>query len=68
MELVYVLVLEAKFCGFESVLGHHIKTLCSSYTGTTAKLPMKPVEGRTCQEEEGYRGFKRRREFLYGIG
>jgi hypothetical protein len=27
---------------------------------------MKPVEGRICQEERGYRGFKRRREFLYG--
>jgi len=28
---------------------------------------MKPVEGRICQEELGYREFKHHRKFLYGI-
>jgi len=50
------------------VARHFIKTFCSSYTGIIAKLPMKSVEGRICQEEQGYRGFKRRREFLQSAG
>ena len=41
--------------------------LCSlsSYTGTTLNLT-SPRRVKKCQEEQGYRGFKRRREHLYG--
>ena len=69
VELVDTLVLEASAsaCEFESRLGHHIKTLCSSYSGTPKNLPMS-TKARTGHEEWGYRGFKRRREFLYDAG
>ena len=44
----------------------HIETFCSSYTGTTPNFT-SPRHVKKCQEEQGYRGFKHRREFLYGL-
>ena len=46
--------------------GYYINAFCSSYTGTTLNFT-SPRRVNKCQEEQGYRGFKRRREHLYGI-
>ena len=41
--------------------------LLSSYTGTTLNLPILQ-NGKRCQEEKGYRGFKRHSECLLWLG
>ena len=46
--------------------GYYINAFCSSYTGTTLNFT-SPRRVNKCQEEQGYRGFKRHREHLYGI-
>ena len=50
----------------ESVpIWYYISAFCSSYTGTTPTFT-SPRRVKKCQAEQGYRGFKRRREHLYG--
>ncbi len=46
-------------------LWYYTSAFCSSYTGTTLNFT-SPRRVKRCQEEQGYRGFKRRREFPYG--